>query len=268
MVWIIAFIFSAVFTFLTNVIYLHSIIFICLQFIVLFILGIVLVVLFAELMALVLYKKGEKVVKPKKIFDYLTLIICRFICSFVRIKVIVKGKEKIDLNKNYLFVSNHQSNLDPIIYIKAFPKLNLTFIMKQELMKIKLISRYLTASGFYSINRDNNREGLKTILTTIEACKYRSVAVFPEGTRSKEGNVIAFRDGIFKVPQKAGCDLIICSIDQSRFVKNRFPWGKTKVIIEVCDVIENATLVSQSTSEISENARNLIIRSIEKNREE
>ena len=40
------------------------------------------------------------------------------------------------------------------------------------------------------------------------------------------------------------------------------------MIIEVCDVIENATLVSQSTSEISENARNLIIRSIEKNREE
>ena len=268
MVWLIVFIFSSVSIFLINLIHIHSLSIICLQFIGLIITGVILVVLFAELMGLILYKKDSKVIKPKKIFGFLTFILCEFFCQFLRIKVIIKGKEKIDLNKNYLFVSNHQSNLDPIILIKAFQELNLTFVMKQELMKIKLISRYLTASGFYSINRDNNREGLKTILTTIEACKCRSVAVFPEGTRSKEGNVIAFRDGIFKVPQKAGCDLIICSIDQSRFVKNSFPWRKTKVIIEVCDVIENAALVSQSTSEISENARDLIIKSLEKNREE
>ena len=268
MVWLIALLFSSLITFLINIINKGSVLLIVIEFLLFFIVAVLLYILFMELCGLILIKKDEKVIKPKKIFKHLTLSMCKFACTLFGVKVIVKGKDKIDFSKRYLFVSNHQSNLDPVILIKAFPKLNLTFIMKKELMKIKIISRYLTAAGFYSLDRNNNREGLKTILTTIEAAKVRSIAVFPEGTRSRSGELLPFRDGIFKVSQKADCGIIVCSLDNTRNIKNRFPFRKTKVVIEVCDVISPELSREKTTVELGEIANKMIGESIIKNREE
>ena len=71
-------------------------------------------------------KKGSYIEKPKKIFSLLTYHICRFVMFFLRIKIYKEGFEKIDKNSKMLIVSNHQSNLDPLMLIAAFGNINLT----------------------------------------------------------------------------------------------------------------------------------------------
>lgn len=270
MLWLIIIVFSAIMTGLLNYFWLVSIPFIILEFIGFMLLGVILYVLFACLCAAIIghKEKNKNVVNPPKILSYITLWACQFITNVLRVKVIIKGKEKFDINKRYLLVSNHKSLLDPVFFIKGFSKMHFTFLMKQELMKVIVLKTYLPVAGFYPVNRDNNREGLKTILTTIEAAKVRNVAAFPEGTRSKTSELLEFRDGIFKVAQKAKCDVAVCSISNTNKIKSRFPFRRTKVVIELCDIISYDDVSKMTTIEIGEMSKELISKSIKKNREE
>ena len=63
-------------------------------------------------------------------------------------KVIVEGKELIPEKNNILIVSNHQSNLDPLMIIGAFKGKPVTFIMKNNIMKVPIVGTWLYVSGF------------------------------------------------------------------------------------------------------------------------
>lgn len=258
MLCLICLLFSLIITILINYNSLSNIPLMIVEAIGFFLFGLILSILIIEIIASFCNRKGKKVIIPKRFFHFFTISYCKIVCFIFGMKIIIKGKENIDYNKNYLFVSNHQSNFDPLVLIKAFPKLRLTFIMKQELMKVKILGNYLNAAGFYSLDRNNNREGLKTILTVIDACKYRSIGVFPEGTRSLDGNLLPFRDGIFKVAHKSDVDIIICAIDNTKSIKKRFPFRRTKVIINVCGVINNEEAKKMTTVEIGEKASLMI----------
>ena len=268
MICLICLLFSLIITLLLNYNSFSNILLIFVELIGFFLCGLILSVLIAELLAFIYNRKCKKVIVPKKIFHFFTLSYCKLVWWFCGIKIIYKGIDKIDYNREYLFISNHQSNFDPLILIKAFPRLKLTFLMKQELMKIKILSNYLSAAGFYSLDRNNNREGLKTILNVIEACKSRTVGVFPEGTRSLNGELLPFRDGIFKVAHKTNADILICALDNTRYIKKRFPFRRTKVVIDICGIISNEEAKNMTTIEIGDNVSSVIKESIMKNKEE
>ena len=66
------------------------------------------------------------------------------------------------------------------------------------------------------LDRSNVKEGLKTILTGIEYIKKGiSICIFPEGTRSKDGNMIPFKEGSMKMASKTGCPIIPIAITNS-----------------------------------------------------
>ena len=176
---LLAFVISLIITFCLNIDFISPIWVICLELFGFFLFGIILIVCFSEFLALILEKKDSKVIKPKKIFSLMTEMYCRFVIRLFRVKVVIKNEELIDYSKKYLFISNHQSNVDPLVLIPSFHKFDLTFLIKKELMDIKVLGRYLNSAGFYGLDRDNNREGLKTILKAVEACKVRTFGVFP-----------------------------------------------------------------------------------------
>lgn len=206
-------------------------------------------------------KKDSYVEKPKKFFGTITYHICRFVMSFLRIKIYKEGFEKLGKNVKMMVVSNHQSNLDPLMMIAAFGNINLTFVMKESILKVPVIGRWLHSAGFFALDRNNNRKGLETIIKSIKRIQDGyPVGVFPEGTRSKGPDMGKMHDGTFKIAIRAEAPIAVCIIDNTYKNKKRFPFRRTKILIKVCEVMDYESFKSKTTKEI-ENEVDLIMKS-------
>jgi len=234
---------------------------ICIQIITEFVLIILSFIILCILISLCLNTK-KKVVAPKKFFVVMNYVLFDFIRILFRVKVDFKGEEKVDYSKNYLLICNHQSNLDPFVILPCLYKLNISFIIKKEIHKLFFLKGWTNASGFYPLDRSNNRSAIQVILQTIEAVQEHTICVFPEGTRSKDGKLLDFKEGIFRVAQKGKVDILVCTIDGICNVKKRFPFRSTKVKFEVSGVIKSEEIVTLSTKEIGSIAKTMIENSL------
>ena len=99
----------------------------------------------------------------------------------------------------FLLVCNHLHEIDPAVLLRAFPKSQLAFISKREVSNMFLVGKFLHKMLGQPINRENDREALKTILNCIRLLDEdkASVAVFPEGG-IRGGHVLhPLRHGVF-----------------------------------------------------------------------
>ena len=248
---------SVVLTLVLNLISYSGILFIILELLGFFVGTIVFIIIIFVILSF-FEKKNKDVINPKKIFSFFTYLVFDFLLVFFRVKINFEGKEKIDFNNRYLIVSNHQSNIDPFIFVKAFRKLGISFKIKKELTKFFVFRSWAHAAGYYELDRGNNRNAIKTIKKAIEAVQVRSIAVFPEGTRSKDGTLLDFKDGAFKIAQKGNVDVLVCMIDDVYNIKKRFPFKSTKITLKVCGVISKEDVSSNSTIETSAKAYEMI----------
>ncbi|WXR60614.1 lysophospholipid acyltransferase family protein [Peptostreptococcaceae bacterium AGR-M142] len=130
------------------------------------------------------------------------------------VNLIVKGRENL-VDEPCLFVCNHQSNFDIPILVKSLDRMA-GFIAKKELAKIPVLSKWIIEVGSILIDRNNPREALKGIKEGINSLKEgKSLVIFPEGTRSKNGEVLEFKAGSMKLAIKAGVKIIPVSINGS-----------------------------------------------------
>ncbi|MDF2821489.1 MAG: hypothetical protein K0R15_1930, partial [Clostridiales bacterium] len=138
--------------------------------------------------------------------------IVRFVCNVVTFvsgaKINVSGLDNIP-DGPVLFIGNHNSLLDiPISFHKIAHK-ELVFISKIEMKKVPFINAWLRLIGSLYLDRDNIKEGLKTILKGIDELKNGySIFVFPEGTRSKDGKMLPFKEGTMKLAEKSGAPIV------------------------------------------------------------
>ena len=225
--------------------YFHLPLFIGVLFLV--ILVVVLVVYFYGLITV---NKKENV-KPKGFFRFIVHMLCRYITTLFNLKIKGIGLEELE-GKKYLLVSNHQSMMDPITIISSMKRCGLTFIMRENITNIPIIGRALVFCGFLPINRENNREGLKTIVKAIHRVEAGvPVGIFPEGTRSKGPNIGPFHDGSFKIAQKACSDIAVIVIDDEYKIHKRFPL-KTKVYVKFCGLLKYEEIKDLRTNEIDD----------------
>lgn len=174
-------------------------------------------------------------------------------------KVKFKGFEKLPTGRPLIIVSNHQSQYDipPISwgFQKHFPK----FISKIELGKgIPSISYNLHKGGSALIDRKNRSQSIKEIIKlgrTIEANNY-SAAIFPEGTRSKDGKVRKFKVGGLGTLLKTAPSAVIIpfAIDGNYlFQRAGYPMGfGEKVTYTVLDPIERGNYTADEITEMTE----------------
>lgn len=203
------------------------------------------------------YKKDEngKVIErenPHKIYLIFILWVCDFLRTFLRVKVELKNEHLLPTNEGFLLVCNHQSLLDPILILGSFKRKDINFIMKKEIRRIPIAGRWLYNSGYYFLNRQNNREGLQTVLNSINVLKKgKSIGVFIEGTRSKGPKLGEFHDASLKMALKSGVKVVVCTIDNTYLVKSRFPFRRTKVFLKICAVINKEEYEALNTIEFS-----------------
>lgn len=215
----------------------------------------------------------KRLEKPHKIYHFIVPAIANFICEVFGLDIEMKGTEKLSKDKKYLVVCNHQSNLDPISTVAIFRKYRLgylTYIMKDAILKIPIIGRILLKAGFLAIDRNNNRKGAETIILAAKKIEkgHHSIGLYPEGTRSAGPEMIRFRNGAFKVAQKAKSPIAILIIDNGYRVKRRFPWRRTKILLEVIDVLEYEQIKDLNTNEIGTIVHNKMMDSLNKRRKE
>ena len=126
-----------------------------------------------------------------------------------------KGFEQKLPEGRFLLVCNHLHDIDPAMLLHCFPKSQLGFIGKREVAQMALVGPFLKMTMGQFVNRENDREALKTILECIRVIKEdkASIAVFPEGYIHKEDRRLhPFRPGVFKIAQKAKVPIVVCTL--------------------------------------------------------
>ncbi|MBE5926494.1 MAG: 1-acyl-sn-glycerol-3-phosphate acyltransferase [Lachnospiraceae bacterium] len=130
---------------------------------------------------------------------------CLFVSS---VKVDIKGLENIPKDQAVLFVANHRGFFDIVATYPYIPTI-FGYVAKKEIMKVPGLNLWMHFINCLFIDRKNMKESLKTIIKGIEQLKSGvSVFIFPEGTRSKDGNMLPFKEGSLKMAEKANCPII------------------------------------------------------------
>lgn len=150
-------------------------------------------------------------------------------------KVEVRGEENIPRDTQVLFVGNHRSYFDILVYHEAI-KMPAGFIAKSEMKKIPLLPLYMYDIGCLFLDRDNIRQGLKTINTGAEYMKMgHSMVLFPEGTRNQTDKLLPFKEGGYKMAEKSKSPIVPVAISGSDLLLESAPKKHIrghKVIIE------------------------------------
>ena len=159
-------------------------------------------------------------------------------------------------------VCNHTSNADPVILMRCFRGHQLAFISKQENKDMFIVGKYMHKLLCQLINRENDREALKTILRCIQILNEdkASIAVFPEGgILSEDGKLHHFRPGVFKIAQKANVPIVVCTLKNTKdVVKNIKHLKPSSVEMKVLEVIPAEELKGVTTVDIAHRCYDLM----------
>ena len=118
------------------------------------------------------------------------------------VKVVIKGLEHL-ANPPYVFMCNHQSALDIYTLLACLP-LSFKWIAKRQLFKIPFIGWAMRRTGYISIDREKPREALKAMEEAARKIRAgMNIIIFPEGTRSFDGNLLPFKKGGFTLALRA-----------------------------------------------------------------
>lgn len=130
----------------------------------------------------------------------------------------VFGKENIPKEDGFLIYANHQGLFD-IIALAASCDKPWAAVLKKELYKLPLLKQMVDCTKSYPMDREDIRQSMQVIqAVTKEVKNGRNYLIFPEGTRSKNGNqMLEFHSGSFKCATKAKCPILPIAC---RFVKH------------------------------------------------
>ena len=173
------------------------------------------------------------------------------VVNLLGVRVHTKGFEQPIPQGRFMLVCNHLHALDPAFLLRAFPKSQLAFIAKREVADMFLVGPVLKKLQGQFVNRENDRDALKTILKCIQIIKEDrgSVAVFPEGWVSLDRKLHPFRPGVFKIAQKAKVPIVVCTLQDTHTVLSKvLKLKKAEVQLHLVGIIpaeelENVTAV-------------------------
>lgn len=184
------------------------------------------------------------------------------------VKVTEIGKEKIPEGA-VLYIGNHRSYFDIVLLYTLADRLT-GFVSKKSMTKFPVVNWWMRFVYCLFLDRDDPKQGLKTILTAVEYIKMGvSVCIFPEGTRNKREDLelLPFKEGSFKIATKSGCPIIPVALNNtSAIFEDHLPrLKKTHVIIEYCDPIYPNELAKEDKKHVGEICHKIIQDTINKN---
>lgn len=160
-----------------------------------------------------------------------------------RVKVSVQGLENIDPNAAYVYMANHQSMYD-ILTLLGYLRVQFRWVAKMELFRIPVFGYSMARVGYISIDRSNRKSAIQSLREAAQKIAQGvSVVVFPEGTRSQDGQIRSFKKGGFYLATDSGRPVVPVVIYGTHHV---MPKGKLRirpspVILSINRPIETAS---------------------------
>ena len=200
--------------------------------------------------------------EDSKFFRTLMYPYIEALIQIVCIRLTTEGLEKTPKEGRFMLVCNHQNESDPGVLLHCFRKSQLAFISKKENATMPIVNKFMHKTLCQMINRENDREALKTIIKCIQMIKNDQVSlgVFPEGGIKGDYGLYPFRSGVFKIAQKTGVPIVVCTLkgttDLFRNIKRLKP---TPVHLHLLDVIAPEELEGKTTVEIADRVHAMML---------
>lgn len=201
--------------------------------------------------------------KFNKFYNALTSFILKIALSACNVKVKVEGEEKIPEGR-FLLIQNHKAMFDPMVTIAYLGKYEIGFITKPENFNLPIINKFMHKICSIAIDRENARNAVKSINAAAENIKNGvcSMAIYPEGTRARDREMLPFHAGSFKIATKSGAPIVITTVDNTNHVHRNAPFKRTEITLRICDVIPSEEVSSLSTSKLAEKSRKIMCDSL------
>ncbi len=183
-----------------------------------------------------------------------------FILTVCGVKVVVSGRENIPKDIPVLYIGNHTSYFDIVSTYPVLPP-GVGFVAKKELNRFALLRYWLRLLRGLTFDRDDPRSGMKMILTAIEYVKQGfSMFIYPEGTRSRGGEMGEFKAGSFKVATRTGCPIVPVAISGSADIfENHIPIIRpSTVYIRFGKPIDISSLSAEEKKGLAKHVQGLI----------
>jgi 1-acyl-sn-glycerol-3-phosphate acyltransferase len=137
---------------------------------------------------------------------------CRLIAWSIFARIHVHGVENLSADQNYVYMANHSSLIDIPALFACLPY-QFRIMAKKELFYVPFMGWHLWTAGNFPIDRSDPRKTARSLRGVIDGVKRgKSLAVFPEGTRTPDGRLQEFKSGAFKIALRAGVPIVPISI--------------------------------------------------------
>ena len=221
--------------------------------------GFFLLLLLAAFLVLCAFTAAVDMSKPReedsKLYRAVMGLYIEMLIPLAGLKIETAGLEKTPESGRFLLVCNHQNESDPGILMHFFRKSQLAFISKKENSTMFVVGKFMHMTLCQLVNRENDREALKTILKCIQLIKEDKVSIgaFPEGGILVKDKLSHFRSGMFKIAQKTNVPIVVCTLKgTSNLFINMRKLKRTHVRLHLVDVIPAEEVKGANTVELGE----------------
>ena len=147
----------------------------------------------------------------------------KIISRLAGMRVVLRGGEYLEAGRPYILAANHQSQFD-IFALQGYLNIDFRWLAKKELFNIPFFGYAMLRAGYIPIDRSRGREALKSLYSAAERIAAgASVIIFPEGTRSPDGNLQEFKSGGMVLAIKSGVPIVPVAISGTHKI---MPKGK------------------------------------------
>lgn len=200
-----------------------------------------------------------------KLYRRMVMWYIEALIPLVRLKIETAGLEKMPDAKRIMLVCNHQNEGDPGILMHYFKDYELSFVAKKEVQDMFIMGKMMHKLLCQPIDRENDREALKSILKCIHLLKTDEVSIgaFPEGGIFDKDKLHPFRSGVFKIAQKAKVPIVVCTMKgTSDLFHNMKRLKPTRVRLHLVDVIPAEEVAAANTVELGDRIYQMMLRDL------
>ena len=193
--------------------------------------------------------------KPRNYYGIIQFV-CDWAMTALRVKTVFRGMEKFP-DEPFVLVSNHISNFDPVVVLSKVKGRKIAFISKPSNFKIPVAGPYTHNAGFLAIDRENAIKAMRTIKRAAElvVSEQMIMGIYPEGTRSKTGELLEFKEGAFLLAKRANAPVVVMTTKGTNNIAKRMVLRSTKVELDVIEVIDAETIQKMRLNELSAHVR-------------
>ncbi len=147
----------------------------------------------------------------QQVYDWLNPLI-----DMAGVEFVVEGKEKVPTNEPVIYTPNHEGLFDIPAVILGAPAVPV-FMAKKEIASFPLVKDWMWVMDCVFVDRKNKTQARSSLHDAIEMVKKgRSIVVFPEGTRSKNGQLGKFKGGAMKIAMETGAKIVPVYLEGTR----------------------------------------------------